>query len=703
MFLAAIILNLFSSYLIASIAKNILVIFISFFAFIVFDMEVLSLFHIITRNNVIIFSLLNLIFSILFFKFTKSAFLKINFDFERLKNSLKLDKSLCILSFAFIVLLLVTLILSLIIPVLEPDSQTYHFIRAYDFVKFKSLNHFEINDIRALIMPINSEIIYAWMYLFKKTLYGYGILSYCAFIVFIFSFWQILEKLKFCFRKRLFAIFVFSSFSSVIVQIPSLQTDIVVGCLITLAFLLFLNEEKMSVYFASLSLALAVGTKSTAIMALGAFFVLIFCFEKFVLKTKNYKKIGLFSLYFIVNFLIFSSYNYISNFLQFHNFLSNNCALVGHGFWGGIKGYIANIIHFCFQGLDFTGFKWGYYLNDKILALKDAFFDLIHIPQDTGCNIEQEKINIITDEQTVGFGILGFLVFIPMLFLSIFKIFKNKNKRTIALFVFGIVFILNILVLARAIAYLVYSIRFIIAFVCLSAPVLVYSYSKKGIYKKIIVFFSLFYMFLLPFCIRRMPFWRAIHILKFRNYNLEAFAKDCYENRFVSVYPSGHVIYKTINERYKDKKNIAIIKTLVSSMLYLTTLENDERKIDFLNAGLINEDKLKKYDLVILESEIQNDNIFNKEDVKINYEKEDNKIIFKDNNHLNCFFHYYDKKGKFLNTEDATERACFTYYYFQNLKNFKLDYRENAYEEENKINHEKQTLNIYYFVNQIKD
>ncbi|MBR6298104.1 MAG: hypothetical protein IKR34_02550, partial [Candidatus Gastranaerophilales bacterium] len=291
MFLAAIILNLFSSYLIASVAKNILVIFISFFAFIVFDMEVLSLFHIITRNNVIIFSLLNLVFSILFFKFTKSAFLKINFDFERLKNSLKLDKSLCILSFAFIVLLLVTLILSLIIPVLEPDSQTYHFIRAYDFVKFKSLNHFEINDIRALIMPINSEIIYAWMYLFKKTLYGYGILSYCAFIVFILSFWQILEKLKFCFRKRLFAIFVFSSFSSVIVQIPSLQTDIVVGCLITLAFLLFLNEEKVSVYFASLSLALAVGTKSTAIMALGAFFVLIFCFEKFVLKTKNYKKI----------------------------------------------------------------------------------------------------------------------------------------------------------------------------------------------------------------------------------------------------------------------------------------------------------------------------------------------------------------------------------------------------------------------------
>lgn len=191
------------------------------------------------------------------FQIQKTKPLKINFDFKRLKNTLLLDKSLIVPSVSFVILLIVIFVLAMVIPVLEPDSQTYHFIRAYDFVKFKSLNHFEINDIRVLVMPINSEIIYAWMYLFKKTLRGYGILSHSSFIVFILSFWQILEKLKFCYRKRLFAIFVFSSFSSIIVQISSLQT--------ILTFILF----------------------------------------------------------FIINFTVFSSYNYISNFIQFHNFLGN--------------------------------------------------------------------------------------------------------------------------------------------------------------------------------------------------------------------------------------------------------------------------------------------------------------------------------------------------------------------------------------------
>ncbi len=703
MFLAIVLLYLISSYLIASVAKNFLVIFVSFFAFVVLNMEILSLFKAISANNIIVFSLLNLVFSILLFKFKKAEFLKLKFDFSRFKNALKLDKSLFLMLCAFFVLLGVTLFLALFIPVLEPDSQTYHFIRAYDFVKFKSLGHFEINDIRALIMPINSEILYAFMYLFKKNLYGYGVVSYFSFIAFVTSFWQILEKLKFCYRKRLFAIFVFSSFASVIVQIPSLQTDIVVGSLLSIAFCLFLNESKILVYFSSLALALAMGVKSTGVMSLVGFFVLIFSFEKFVLKTKNYKKILTFVLFLTVNFLIFSSYNYILNFLQFHNFLSNKCAFVGHSFWGGIKGYVANIIHFLFQSLDFTGFKWGYYLNNKILYFKNAVFDFIHIENTLGCNCGQEKINIITDEQTVGFGILGFFVFIPMVVKSFFVYLKNKSKKATVLFLFSIVFLINILILARSIAYLVYSIRFIVAFVCLSAPILVYSYSKKGIYKKIIVFFCLFYMFLLPFCIKRMPFWRAIYILKYRNFNIEQFTKDCYQSRYVAVYDSGYAVYNTIVTRYPNKKNIAIIKTLESSMLYLTTLENENRRVDFLTAGLLTKEKLKKYDLIVLEQEKQNDNIFNPEDIQIKYQKQGENVVFPNNKELNCFFEYLEDDRREFSQDDAVVRTCFTYYYFQNIDDFKLDFKENAYDKENKFFKTNNILNIYYYVNQIKD
>lgn len=704
MYFAAIILNLFSSYLIASSVKNILVIFVSFFAFVIFNMEVLSLFDAISQGGIIIVSLFNLIFSFLFFKLRKAELLKINIDFKRIKNSLLLDKILIFLCIAFGVMLLVTLFLAVVIPVLEPDGQTYHFLRAYNFIKFKSLNHFETNDIRALVMPINSEIIYAWMYLFKKTLYGYGMLSYCSFIFYILALWQVLDKFKFCFRKRLFAIFIFSSFSSVIIQIPSLQTDVVVGSLLMISFCLFIKSNtRMLLYFSSLALSVAMGVKSTGIMSLLGFFILLILIEKQTNKKTDIKKFIFFCTCLIVNFIVFSSYNYINNFIHFHNFLSNNCALVGHAFWGGFKGYIANVVHFCFQSLDFTGFKWGYYLNTKILALKDLCFNLMNIPMELGCNYEQEKINIITDEQIVGFGILGFLVYIPMLIKSIIAPLYGKTKKSAVLFSFALVFIVNILVLSGALAYLVFSIRFIIAFVCLSAPILVYSYKKKGIYKNLIVFFCFFYMFFLPFCIKRMPFWKAFYMLKSRGYNIEQFAFDCYENKYVPVYPSSFIIYHTILQRYPDKKNIAIVKTLESSLLYLTVLENKNRRIDFLAAGLINKEKLKSYDLVILERESQKDNIFNPEDINIRYIENGNNITFKDNKELNCFYRYQKKGEEEIKKQDATERVCFTHYYFKNLDYLKLDFTEIINQPEEISENGNSIFKIYYYVNQIKD
>ena len=60
------------------------------------------------------------------------------------------------------------------------------------------------------------------------------------------------KKFKFAWRKRIFAIFLFSSLSAIIIQIPSLQTDLLVGSLLICAFALFIRN---SIYFSSISLA----------------------------------------------------------------------------------------------------------------------------------------------------------------------------------------------------------------------------------------------------------------------------------------------------------------------------------------------------------------------------------------------------------------------------------------------------------------
>lgn len=693
MFLGALIFNLLSSYFIASIFNQFLIIFIAFFALIVLNMEILSLFGAISEINALVFAILNFVVSFLYFKIKKNKPLKISFDFNRLKNALILDKSLMILSVAFVILLFVTLFLSLIMPVLEPDSQTYHFLRAYEFFKHGSLNHFEINDIRALIMPINSEIIYSWMLLFKKNFHGYGIVSYFAFILTICSMWSIFEKFKFAFRKRLYAIFLFSSLSAIIIQMTSLQTDLLVGSLLICAFSLFINK---SIYFSSLSLALAMGTKSTGIVAVFGFLVLIILYEILIDKNQKITNAKKFILFLPINFLIFSSYNYFLNLAHFNNPLSNHAAYLGHRFWGGFKGYIANLIHFFFQSFDFTGFKWGYYLNYQILEIKNQVFNLIGISPRIGCNVPQEAVNIFTDEQIVGFGVLGFLVFLPMVAISLVKYFYNKNKKTILLAILALVFIINILFIARATAYMVFSIRFIVAFVCLSSVILIGAYKKKSFLRPIILFFCLFYMFLIPFHNKRMPFWFVYKKFKEVNYNLATFEKNSYEGKTIKVLEIAPNVYKTIKEKYKDRKKIAFFKKLSSSTLYLKKLEYEGYDIDFINIGGFNKDKIKNYDLIILEDNAQEDNVFNPEDIVKKYHMEENNIIFDSDKNYNCFFEYASDENRELYLDDALERTCFSYNYLIQQKELKLDFIQ-----EIKLKEFKDQTKIYYFINQI--
>ena len=694
MFFLAIILNLLSSYFLASIFGNLLIIFIAFFALIVLNMEILSLFRAINDINLFIFTIINFIVTFLLFKFKKAQFLKFQIDFNRLKNALLLDKSLIVLSIAFLILLFASLFLALVMPVLEPDSQTYHFLRAYEFMKNSSLSHFETNDIRALIMPINSEILYSWMLVFKKNFYGYGIVSFLAYILSLCSMNSIFEKFKYSYRKRLYAIFLFSSLSAIIIQIPSLQTDLLVGSLLLCAFSLYVNK---SLYFSSLSFALAMGVKSTGLMSLLGLYILLILYEILINKDKKLGKIKEFSLFLVLNFFIFSSYNYFLNLIDFNNPLTNHCAYLGHRFWGGFSGYISNLIHFFFQSFDFTGFKWGYYLNNNILEIKSLVFKFLNINPNIGCNVAQDKINIITDEQTVGFGILGFLVFLPMVFVSIFRFFTNKNKRTILAFILSLVFLINILVLARATAYMVFSIRFIVAFVCLASVILAGVYKKKSAIKPIILFFCLFYMILIPFHNKRMPFWAVLSSFREANYNKNQFEENCYRRKVIPTLALASKIYDTIKEKYPDKKKIAFIKTLSSSALYLKKLEYEGYRVDFLNSGKLSDKKIDEYDLIILEDKTQNDNVFNPWEIDKKYKIENSNIIFDSSKNYNCYY-TYAYEGKELYLDDALERVCFSYPYLIQKKNLKKDYSE-IY----KIEELNKQIEIFYFVREVGD
>jgi len=701
MFVLVVFLNTLCSYFIASYIASTLAIFIAFFGLIVLNMEILSLFSAINEYSIVFLTAIEAVIALIFQKKKKFPLLYFDNSFKenlkKLKNALLLDKSLIILSFAFIILITVTFFLSVVMPALEPDSQTYHFYRAVEFASQKNLLHIETNDIRGIIMPINSEIIYTWMFLFKKNFYGCGILSFFSFLTVISAISSILLRFKFSIRQSLWTIFVFSSLSAVILQISSLQTDITVGALLISSLALFFDSDNKRIFFSSLALALAAGTKSTGLIAIPGFFILISGISYFIKNEKNLKSFLIFLKFFILNFIVFSSYNYILNFIHFGNPFSNYAAYLGHKFWGGFQGFIGNIVRFFFQAFDFTGFKWGYYLNDKILALKLAFFNLIQINPLIGCNVEMEKVNIIADEQVTGFGILGFSIFLPSVFVCIFQIFKNfknpKNKKRILLALLALCFLINIAVLSLSVAYMVFSIRFIVAFVALSTICAVVSYRKKSFLKPIFIFFMLFYMILIPTHNKRMPFWVVLDNLKKNNFSLKTFQQDCYRGKVTDVLKLAPMIYDTILKRYENAKKIAIFKTTDSPLLYLKTLENKGYTVDFLLSSSMEKYDLKSYDLIILEDQMQDDNVFNPKDVKITYKIQDGNVIFDDYDGVKCFY-----IGESKNPQNAISRKCIGYDFIKRNPDFIEDFKE-QFEEKFELSAKSIFVNIYYFKN----
>ena len=160
----------------------------------------------------------------------------------------------------------------------------------------------------------------------KKSEQGIAIFSYISFLGAIYLIYNILKEFGICIRKRLWAIFSFSSFALVAILAYTPCADIFIGSLILSGiylFLVFLKEnDKTAFYFSTLSIALASGSKTTAIIVIPSIAIM------FAIITFKYKKEYFWKITFsytgllILNFLIFSSYNYILNFIELCPFSS---------------------------------------------------------------------------------------------------------------------------------------------------------------------------------------------------------------------------------------------------------------------------------------------------------------------------------------------------------------------------------------------
>lgn len=533
-FLVSLIFLLLASYIGVSILrpKSFLVGFIYFilicFAQIVGIAEFLSLFKIFTPLSFLLLQCIILLLTvILWIKKGKPLFKKLPIQtFISIFKSIKKDKLLLIMGVGFVFFIITTVFLCCVTGITSGDGMIYHVARSFYWVKNASINHFETSQVRMLAFPINSEILYAWVIMFLKKPIGLAFFSFIGYILAVCGLFGLMNN--YSITRRLWVIFLCSSYSSILVQPSGTETDVIIAGLIISSMYLFLQGLKYNTnkyfYFSALSYALAIGTKTTAFFLIPAVALFMLYHSYQIYGKKAFQPLLKFIGFGCLNFILFGIYNYILNFNSFGNFLGAINTIDLHKNSYGIRGMIANLIKNITLFFDFTGFTWNEKLAEFVIPAKEmtlSVLGLSGIPD--GINsTESNVLNNSLYEPMMGWGLVGFLTFIPASLYSLIRSFFSKSKIAKTNLLYALMFFMTLLVMSYSIVFMTYNNRFISSFVLVCAPLLGCLYCKQErFFKSIIVLIALFYLILVSTHIWSRPATKIFNALFVKHYTIE--------------------------------------------------------------------------------------------------------------------------------------------------------------------------------------
>ena len=617
------------------------------FAQIILSFEILSLFNGINQINFLIINTLFLAVSFVLIKRTGTQIYKpqIGVFLFDVKKALIKDKLLFIPLCAFLL-----------------DAMSYHVPRAVNWIVNGSLEHYPYIDMRMLTMPINSELIFAWIILFFKSDVALGMVPFFGFVNTVVVLYCLLGELGFCIRKRLWTVFVFSSLAFVVIETTTCDTNMFTGSLILTAMYLFYCAAKYKknilLFVSALALAISCGVKTTAIIALpSAALCMIMVAVSFEGK-KFYKTLLKFVFFFLVNFLIFSSYNYILNFINYNDFVTTQTQYELNRFRGGKKAYISNLIKYGFMLFDFSGISYMERFTNFANQLKEVFHLMFGMHASTYFSApfadkEPFSLNSTLIETRVGMGLIGILAFFPSVFRLLFKSVKSKRKNLIK--TFALMYVLNILIFAGVMIYTGYNSRYLTTFAVISSPVLVFTYFKswKNIYKWLLIITMCYY---LMFASLKNPY-------RYVSKMTEVFKKTGSISALRSIMRSNVVNYSENELNYSrlaeyiqrvKPKNVGIAFDHGDFILPLAFLRLYGCHIDYLNLEDMGNSRLSDYDMLVFHT------VYQQSDNIKHYYSDDNtlelsdgrKVYFDENNKITCY--YVDVKLKISdkNSED---------------------------------------------------
>ena len=210
--------------------------------------------------------------------------------------------------------MLFELFLVLVAPPNNWDSMTYHLARAAAWYQHGSVGYLPgANTERLNIFPPNAEI---------ATLYTLALVhgdrlaalpQYLAGLACLVACYALARRIGFTRHSSLFAAFLLGSLSQVVLQSTTTQNDLILASFVAAAAVFVLDGSRRGLALAGLAIGLAVGTKTTALLALPLLALL-------ALGTLSRRVVEL-VVFSAAGTLCFGSFAYVENVIHRHSLL----------------------------------------------------------------------------------------------------------------------------------------------------------------------------------------------------------------------------------------------------------------------------------------------------------------------------------------------------------------------------------------------
>jgi len=381
--------------------------------------------------------------------------------------------------------LAVSLLLAIAVAPNNPDALSYHLSRAAYWAQEGSVLHFHGASPRQGFSPPNGEIPIAWLIVLTDRDVFVQLVQYLASVLSMIGVYEGARLLRFGHAPSLLAALLFGCLPQAVLQASSAQNDLTTTVAILTAVLFgargLRNGRSAELAVSALALGLALGTKTTAVIALPAIALLLI---GAAWNRAPARRVATLVVGAVLAAALLAAPNYVQNYRDYGNILApssfiNSASGVGDQPLSGRPAageQVPNLVRLLWSAFVETAPVDAPWLGDPLARAGEAVAPFARTAEPTAQKTELTFDFTVSggiDEDETGYGLLGLLVLLPCWGYALLR--SSRAARVLALAALG-----AIVTLALVFRYSVSTGRIMLPYVALAAPLLAIAAASFG-------------------------------------------------------------------------------------------------------------------------------------------------------------------------------------------------------------------------------